>query len=476
MTLSLPDFKTARVLVIGDVMLDRYWHGKTQRISPEAPVPVVTVQHCEDRPGGAANVALNVAHLGVQVHLIGITGKDEAALSLQQQLAAADIHCHFYQDENIHTITKLRAIAQHQQLIRLDFEKDFALTTNAQIQLTQTIEKQLANIDLLILSDYAKGTLNQAQDFIQLAVKNNIPVIVDPKGSDFDKYRGATLITPNLKEFETIVGPCHTEEDLINKGQQLLEAHNWQALLITRSEQGMTLLQKNQEPVHFRAQAKEVFDVTGAGDTVIATLAACLATGMDFTQATQLANMAAGIVVSKLGTASVSAQELNQALDMQAPAHHCILTEAHALQRIKEARAKGETIVMTNGCFDLLHPGHISYLETAKALGDRLIIAVNDDASVKTLKGPQRPINSLTHRMTLLAALACVDWVVPFSEETPQRLIEAVLPDILVKGGDYQIDQIAGAAAVLKNHGQVKIIPFLEGHSSTSLIEKIKQL
>lgn len=482
MTLPLPNFQTARILIVGDVMLDRYWHGKTQRISPEAPVPVVTVEHCEDRPGGAANVALNVAHLGAQVHLIGITGKDDAAFSLQQQLTNAKVHCHFYQDENIHTITKLRAIAQHQQLIRLDFEKDFSLAVNAQSSLMHIIEKQLTDIDLLVLSDYAKGTLNQVQQLIQLATGKNIPVIVDPKGADFDRYRNATLITPNLKEFETIVGPCKTEADIICKGQRLLEEKNWEALLITRSEQGMTLLQrnkklqKNEPPVHFRAQAKEVFDVTGAGDTVIATLATCLATGIDFTEATQLANIAAGIVVSKLGTASVSAKELSQALDAQSPAHHSILTEEQLLQRIQEARAKGETLVMTNGCFDLLHPGHISYLETAKKLGDRLIIAVNNDASVKKLKGPSRPINPLHHRMTLLAALACVDWVVSFSEETPKRLIEAVLPDILVKGGDYEIEQIAGAEAVLKNHGQVKIIPFLDGHSSTGLIEKIKKM
>ncbi len=476
MTLTLPDFKKARVLIVGDVMVDRYWHGNTSRISPEAPVPVLSIHTCEDRPGGAANVALNMAHLNAQVQLSGITGNDETAFALESQLSKAQIHCHFFKDAEIQTITKLRAIAQHQQLIRLDFEKNLAAATTTHQQLLEQFESLLTHINILVLSDYAKGTLLHVQDFIQRAITKKIPIIVDPKGSDFHKYKGATLITPNLKEFELVVGPCQTEEELIAKGNALLTTHQWQALLITRGEQGMTLLQQDHEPHHFPAQAKEVFDVTGAGDTVIATLAAAIAAGAPLIQATQLANIAAGIVVSKLGTASVTAKELAQTIEIKKSAHPCILTEMQLLQYRREAYKKNEVIVMTNGCFDLLHPGHISYLEAARQLGDRLIVAVNDDTSVSRLKGSQRPINSLADRMTLLAALHCVDWVVSFSEDTPKKLIENILPDILVKGGDYTIEQISGADAVLKNNGQVTVIPFIDGYSSTQLIQKIKAL
>ena len=315
MKLSMPRFDTAQVLVVGDVMLDRYWHGATSRISPEAPVPVVKVGQIEDRPGGAANVALNVAALGAGASLVGLVGKDEAALSLAESMAAANVYGEFHEVDDLPTITKLRVISRHQQLIRMDFEETFteqdahAMTTKAQAL--------LKDVGALILSDYAKGALADPQPLIQAARAANIPVFVDPKGSDFSRYRGATLIKPNLQEFEAIVGPCANEQELVNKGQALIKECDLQALLVTRHEHGMTLLRPNETELHFPARAREVFDVTGAGDTVIAVLAAAVTAGETLPQAVSLASIAAGIVVGKLGTAAISSPELRRAVGIE---------------------------------------------------------------------------------------------------------------------------------------------------------------
>mgnify|MGYP000004655057 CR=1 FL=1 len=468
---QLPEFDRARVVVVGDLMLDRYWHGNTSRISPEAPVPVVHVNDAEERPGGAGNVALNIAALGARARLLGFTGKDEAATALQDILEAQGVDCCFEALEDCATVTKLRVLSRHQQLIRLDFEDGFS-SRDPQGLLAE-LERELAQAGALILSDYGKGTLSRISLFIERARAAGVPVLVDPKGTDFSIYRGATLITPNLSEFEAVVGACHNDAEIVEKGEALLRTLDLQALLVTRSEKGMTLLQQDQPALHLPTQAQEVFDVTGAGDTVISVMAASLAAGRDLAEATICSNLAAGVVVGKLGTATASAAELRTALRQQQPLERGVVDEAQLLKLVKDAQEHGETVVMTNGCFDILHPGHVSYLQQAGKLGERLIIAVNDDASVRKLKGAGRPINTVQRRMAVLAALECVDWVVPFSGETPERLICKVLPDLLVKGGDYRPEDIAGGRCVTDNGGEVRILDFIEGHSTSDIIKNI---
>lgn len=462
-------FDCARVLVVGDIILDRYWSGSTQRVSPEAPVPVVRIEKIEERPGGAGNVALNVASLSAKATLMGLTGTDEASKTLENELNKLGVECHFSQLVDFPTITKLRVLSQHQQLIRLDFE-----STSMEFDVENLIEnyqQQLKETDVVILSDYAKGCLSDVGKLIDLAKEAGKKVIVDPKGSDFEKYKNATLMTPNYGEFTAVVGECRDVEEIVSKGSILCKELNLEALLITRGENGMTLLQQNEEPVHLPARAAEVFDVTGAGDTVIATLATTVAAGGSLVHATALANTAAGLVVAKLGAASVTLEELHTALHEPRAEDTGIQAEESMADQMAAARLRGETIVMTNGCFDILHAGHISYLEKARALGDRLIIAVNDDDSVKRLKGETRPLNPLEDRMKVLEALSCVDWVVPFSEDTPERLISRLLPDILVKGGDYKPEEIAGGKQVSDNGGKVIVLDFLDGYSTTKLIE-----
>jgi D-beta-D-heptose 7-phosphate kinase / D-beta-D-heptose 1-phosphate adenosyltransferase len=471
MKIALPNFQNAKVLVVGDLMLDRYWHGGSSRISPEAPVQVVNVGHIEERPGGAGNVALNIASLGCQATLIGITGNDEAADSLQTRLKAAQVTCDFERVDGVPTITKLRIISRQQQLIRLDFEEHFKGRGVA--ALAGRMQTQINGCQAVILSDYAKGTLDDVQTLIAIANAQQIPVLVDPKGTDFARYRGATLVTPNLHEFEAVVGPCEDEQTLVRKGLELLALHQWQALLVTRGEHGMTLLRPGHAELHLPALAQEVFDVTGAGDTVISTLASALAAGSPLEEAVALANIAAGIVVVKLGTATVSVHELRRKLRTAGETGTGVLNEQQLQMAVAEAKAHGEKIVMTNGCFDILHAGHVAYLQQAKALGARLIVAVNDDQSVRRLKGEGRPINPTDRRMAVLAGLGSVDWVVPFSEDTPQRLITEIMPDVLVKGGDYKVEQIAGAKEVLANGGQVEILQFVDGVSTTRIIEAI---
>jgi D-beta-D-heptose 7-phosphate kinase/D-beta-D-heptose 1-phosphate adenosyltransferase len=471
MQLHLPDFSQARVLVIGDLMLDRYWQGSAARISPEAPVPVVHVHECEDRPGGGANVALNMTSLGVKVDLCGLVGEDEAGTTLAEHLQRAGVSCHLQVEMGFPTITKLRVISQHQQLIRLDFEQP--LWRCDLCELDRLSLQRLSGVGLVVLSDYAKGTLQQPQGLIEAANAQGIPILVDPKGGDFSKYRGATLLTPNLKEFEAVVGRCDTDQDLNEKAIALRKALDLNALLITLSERGMLLINENAPPLHLPTRAREVFDVTGAGDTVIGVLGAGMAAGMPIQEAAGLANVAAGLMVAKLGTGSVSLGELKGALRRQGD-FQTILTRDELVEAVDEARYQGERIVMTNGCFDLLHEGHVRYLQQAKQLGDRLVVAVNDDDSVTRLKGQGRPINGLRQRMAVLAGLASVDWVVPFSEDTPESLICMLKPDLLVKGGDYRPQEIAGYECVVLNGGEVKVLEYLEGASTTRIVEAMR--
>ncbi len=467
-------YHQARILVVGDIILDRYWSGPTHRVSPEAPVPVVRINEVEERPGGAGNVALNVASLGASCTLMGITGEDESASSLENELNKSGVTCRFIKDKKYPTITKLRVLSQHQQLIRLDFESS-QMDVDLNL-LREAFEAELQNVDLVILSDYAKGCLVNVSDLIDLCVAANKPVVVDPKGSDFSKYRNATLITPNLGEFTAIAGQFKNDQELVEKALNLCQEINLKAILVTRGEHGMTLVDQHGHALHLPAQAAEVFDVTGAGDTVIATLATVIAAGGELAQATALANTAAGLVVAKLGAASVTSQELHRAhyhATKLSDHENGLVDETQLCQLVDEAHLRGEKIVMTNGCFDILHPGHVHYLKEARALGDRLIIAVNSDESVSRLKGPSRPLNSLNDRMTILESLGCVDWVVPFTEDTPERLISKVLPDVLVKGGDYTADQVAGGKQVVANGGRVEILNFVDGYSTTKLIESV---
>jgi len=451
----LSGLASARVVVVGDLMLDRYWSGSTARISPEAPVPVVRVEEIQEQVGGAANVALNVTALGGQGLVAGVIGDDEAGNTLEsllQDMVGVDTEL---VRTTAPTITKLRVLSRHQQLIRLDFESGSAEHYHFDLNTTNLLTQQ-----------------DQPQTIIKAAHDMGKPVLVDPKRCDFNAYAGASLITPNMSEFEAVVGRCNDNNDIVARAEAIMQEHQIEALLVTRSEEGMSLLRKGLAPVHIPAQAREVFDVTGAGDTVIATMAAAIASGVDMEAAARIANVAAGIVVGKLGAATASVPELRRAIDSIEEQHGGVVTEEELLEAVADARAHGEAVVMTNGCFDILHTGHVRYLEQARRLGDRLIVAVNDDDSVRKLKGPSRPVVSQSERMEVLAGLAGVDWVVPFSEDTPERLICQVSPDILVKGGDYKPEQVAGNQCA----GETKILDFVEGCSTSKIIDAISKI
>jgi len=472
MTLLVPDFHKASVLVAGDVMLDRYWFGPAERISPEAPVPVVQVKDVEERPGGGANVAINLASLGVATRLVGVTGRDEAGRRLVQLLGPLGIDARLQQIADVTTVTKLRVLSRNQQLIRLDFDGDSVKVPRDLLR--EAFGSALQGVGAVVLSDYGKGALHDTAAMIDCCRAASVPVLIDPKGTDFHRYRGATAVTPNLPELEGVVGPCPDLETLVDRGQALRRRLDLGWLLVTRSSRGMTLLGPDDSVCHLPAEAREVFDVTGAGDTVIAVAAAGVAAGLSMESAAALSNLAAGLVVRKLGVAAVTASELRLALHQRGMGGRGEMGEGELIEAVRQAQGRGERVVMTNGCFDILHAGHIAYLEEAKALGDRLVVAVNDDASVHRLKGMDRPVIGLEERMTVLSGLAAVDWVVPFGEDTPERLICAVLPDVLVKGGDYRAGEIAGGDCVLKNGGEVRVLSFRGGCSTSGILEKIR--
>jgi len=469
--ITIPDFSKTHVVVAGDVMLDRYLFGSTGRISPEAPVPVVHLQETDDRPGGAANVAVNLASLGVTTRLVGVVGQDDAAESLKSILKTRNIHCDFHAVKDRPTITKTRVQSRGQQLIRIDQENAAPVSGD---QITKVLKKSIEGAGAVVLSDYGKGALTDIASMIKVCREAGIPVLVDPKGDDFERYRGASVITPNQSEFESVVGVCASDEELVSRAHAMLDDLQLDALLVTRSEKGMLLIEADMEPVFLSTQAREVYDVTGAGDTVIATLAGAVASGQDLTAAATLANLAAGLVVRKIGVATVTPGEISMSLHQRGQGGRGLLELDQLKLMVAESRERGERVIMTNGCFDVLHAGHVAYLEEAKNLGDRLIVAVNDDDSVRRLKGESRPINELQDRLLVLAGLAAVDWVVPFSDDTPASLIAEVLPDILVKGGDYKPEDIAGAKDVLKNGGEVRVLAFRDGHSSSRIIDKLR--
>jgi len=476
MRLQLPDFSQARILVVGDLMLDRYWQGSTSRISPEAPVPVVHIQQCENRAGGAGNVAVNIAVLGSRVLLDGLIGDDDAGTQLGAALQRTGVDCRFQARDDVTTVTKMRILSRHQQLIRLDFEEP--LPDPHDPALLQRYATALDDVDVVVLSDYAKGALRQVAEMIKLATDKGKPVLIDPKGDDFSPYRGATLLTPNWSEFEAVAGACRDDDEFAVRARALCEHLELQALLVTRSEQGMSLIQRGHPIQHFPTRAREVFDVTGAGDTVISVVAAVLAAGDTLPHAVALANEAAGIAVGKLGAVAVTVDELRAAVTPlgghEAGFVTGVIEEDDLNTLVQHLRAQGERIVMTNGCFDILHAGHVVYLEQARRLGDRLIVAVNNDASVAALKGAGRPVNPLEQRMRVLSALQSVDWVVSFSEDTPERLICCMQPDVLVKGGDYRPQQIAGYACVTAAGGEVRVLDYADGCSTSAIIDAIR--
>jgi D-beta-D-heptose 7-phosphate kinase/D-beta-D-heptose 1-phosphate adenosyltransferase len=465
-----------RLLVVGDVMLDKYIWGDVERISPEAPVPVVRGLRHDEKPGGAANVAMNIGCLGAHAVVVGITGKDESERLLVESLRASRVYPQFIPSEGFETVTKMRILGGRQQMLRLDFERLGSIEQSAYDRLIERALGLLPGSNALVLSDYAKGAITPAvcQALIPAARKLGIPVLVDPKGLDYSHYRGATTICPNLGELARAARlEAGDLQALFAAAEAMITDLDIEFLTATLSEKGIALIRPGNRFVA-PALARQVFDVSGAGDTVIAVLALCLASGLQPETAIQLANVAAGIVVGKVGTVPVQKHELLAALGPQIALHAegRVLTRDELVKRVGSWRANHEHVVFTNGCFDLLHVGHITVLEHARRFGDRLIVAINSDASVRELKGPSRPIVGESDRARVLAALAAVDAVVIFDEPTPLEMILATRPDVLVKGGDYNAEAVVGAKEVASWGGEVKIVPLVEGFSTTRLIEK----
>jgi D-beta-D-heptose 7-phosphate kinase/D-beta-D-heptose 1-phosphate adenosyltransferase len=471
--MDLSKFKKAKILVIGDVMLDSYWYGDAKRISPEAPVPIISIENKEYRLGGAANVALNIAKLGGNVSLIAAVGNDENSLILKKLMNDNKINNKLIEVKGYQTITKLRIVSKNHQLIRLDFEENLPISCLKKLEIE--CEINIDNIDLIVLSDYSKGVLKNTDKIISLARKKGIKIIVDPKGNNFQKYRNANLIKPNLNEFELIVGKCKNLSDVQEKAKKLRIELNLESLLVTCGDKGMIFIDDMGVDYYFKTEAKSVFDVTGAGDTVCALLALGEAVGMNKIESINLANKAAGIVVSKFGTNYVTRAELenkNTSIN-KFNKKFKIYTAKELTKLIRKEQLSGKKIIMTNGCFDILHPGHINYLKLARNMGDRLIVALNTDGSVRKLKGDSRPINSLEFRAEMLNALSFVDWITFFDEETPEEIYKLIKPNVLVKGGDYETKNIVGADYIRSIGGDVKVIKYLSEYSTTKIINKI---
>jgi D-beta-D-heptose 7-phosphate kinase/D-beta-D-heptose 1-phosphate adenosyltransferase len=465
-----------RLLVVGDVMLDKYIWGEVSRISPEAPVPVIRATHRREQPGGAANVAMNLAKLGAQVDVIGFTGGDDGERLLAECLSANGIAPRFVVSDGFPTITKQRILGGQQQMLRLDNERIGARPQGDYDRLLECVLAHLPGCDAVVLSDYAKGVLTAeiCQAVVRAARGLDIPVLVDPKSADFTRYRGATTVCPNLGELGAVLQmDARDLKPLLEAAEALVQKLDLEFLTATLGEKGIALVRPGNRFVA-PAVARQVFDVSGAGDTVIAVLALCLASGLKAETAVELANVAAGIVVGKVGTVPVEKHELLAALAPQIALHaeDKVLKREELVQRVALWKANGERVVFTNGCFDLLHIGHITLLEQARRFGDRLIVAINSDASVRGLKGPKRPIVGEWERARVLAALAAVDAVVVFGEPTPLELIVATQPNVIVKGGDYGVETVVGANEVMSWGGQVKIVPTVEGYSTSGLIAK----
>ena len=462
--------KKEKIIIIGDLLLDQYWFGKAKRISDEAPVPIVKINKIENRLGGAGNVALNVKKLGLEPYLISINSNDNSGKILKKLLNSFGINNYLITVKEYITPTKIRLIDKFQQIVRADFEISDKKFSNK-------IEKKLnsiKNIKVIIISDYLKGTIKDPRKIIKFANKNKIPVIIDPKGKNFQKYNYATLITPNLNEFQEIVGRCLSIQEIHQKGRKLLNKMKLQSLLITKGENGMTLIEKNKKIIDYHSNASQVFDVTGAGDTVVASLATSLAKSVSIKDATYISLRAAEIAVSKFGTDYVTQDELKKRLSNLDSLKKGIVNLSQLINNLVELRKNGKIIIATNGCFDILHNGHINYLKKSKKLGDWLIVAVNSDTSYRKLKNKKSLVNNLKARMNLLSSLEFVDNVVHFNEATPQKLYSKILPNIITKGGDYTVSQVIGRKEILKIGGIVKIIPYEKNFSTTLIKNKIR--
>ncbi len=466
---------TARVWVIGDLMLDEYVQGDVERISPEAPVPVVRIRDRSERLGGAANVALQCATLGAKVQLAGVVGTDSAGDRLVAAARSGGLDVGAIAAlPHRPTTYKVRVLSQGQQMLRLEEEERRQVAEADWQPLLDELDRG-EKPTAIILSDYAKGFLTDEllRRVIDAAKKRAIPVFVDPKGKDFGRYRGATLLTPNLAEVERATGVDCSNEDLVHDaGRRLLEETRADALVITLGPRGLVLLRPEQEPLHLSAAAREVYDPTGAGDVVVATLATAVAAGIELRDAAMLANAAAGVAVGKVGTAPVSSAEIARSLG--STPRDAVVSRDRLLDVIEGWRLRGKTVVFTNGCFDLLHVGHLALLRGAAELGDRLVVGLNSDASVARLKGATRPLLPAAERARLLEALEIVDAVVVFDEDTPKRLIEAVRPDVLVKGADYRVEEVEGGELVQSYGGRVALVPLVDDRSTSSIVERIR--
>ena len=477
----LPKFSTIRVLCVGDVMLDHFIYGTVERISPEAPIPVLKVNRESQMLGGAGNVVRNIAALGAQAMLVSVVGDDQAGHAITKLISQeTNIQASLITVPNRQTSLKVRHVASNQQMLRTDRETTSPLSADDEDKLIKIVEDELSTVQIVILSDYAKGVLTSRtiERVCKAARQQKKLVIADPKSTDFSRYRGVNILTPNAKELSTATGlPLTNNASAELAASQALKAANFDAILVTRSEQGMSLIRSIEPPIHYKAQAREVFDVSGAGDTVIATLAVALGAGASAEDAAALANIAAGIVVGKAGTAVVRPEELAQALHSEdlKGAEAKIKTASAALDLVSTWRARNLKVGFTNGCFDLIHPGHISLLAQAHAQCDRLVVGLNTDKSVKRLKGETRPINSELARAIVLAALESVDLVVLFDEDTPIDIIRSLKPDVLIKGADYSIDKVVGGDFVQSYGGRVYLAELTPGQSTTRIVEKLAQ-
>ena len=472
----LPDFTRARVVVVGDVMLDCYTWGDVSRISPEAPVPVL---HCREQTralGGAGNVAANLAGLGASVQLCGLRGQDASGLCLQQLLNEQGIVDLGFVQPAFATITKTRIMARQQQLLRIDEEQPAAVSDALADRLLDAVQSAIRPDCVVVLSDYGKGLLTPkvCQGIIQCCRSRGVMVLVDPKGLDWAKYQGAQCVTPNIMEFEAVSRIDSRQTNaFFSEAAAVVEQLELDALLVTRGRQGMVLFQGGVEPVNIPARTREVFDVSGAGDTVVATLAGCLAAGCSWKQGAEIANLAAGIVVGKLGTRPVHRDELEHVLSEVVWGPPKVFSARAGLETIQRWRQQEQRIVFTNGCFDILHPGHVKLLQAAAAQGDRLVVGLNSDDSVSRLKGPRRPILRQDDRAAILSALECVDLVIVFAEDTPLQLLESIKPDVLVKGGDYADKIVVGREFVEAYGGRVVLVDLEAGLSTSNLVESL---
>ena len=471
---ELPVLSNSKILVVGDVMIDKYWYGETNRISPEAPVPVVKIENEEWRLGGAANVAFNLSSIGCNVTLIGFIGDDKEGEFLSNQLRNNQIRNELIFDNTIKTTIKHRIISRNIQLIRADFEDQS--DQNMHQTLLDKFQLLVKQHDFVIFSDYAKGVLLKINELINLCIQENIPSLIDPKQEKFNIYKGATFLKPNYHEFINMVGKVKSKKEEITKAFNLIKKLDLKALILTKGSDGISLYEKDEKVLDQVSHAKEVYDVTGAGDTVLAILGAFLAAGVELKKSIIFANRAAGIIVGRLGTSNISLKDLYEIKNKLNSFSKKYIAKNDLSRIFKEIKKRNLKLVFTNGCFDIIHAGHVNYLNEAKKLGDLLIVAVNSDSSVMKLKGKKRPINKLKDRLTVLSAFDSIDYILEFEEDTPLEIIKLLKPDFLVKGADYKFEDIAGAEFVKNNGGLVKLIEYTEGRSTSNLIRKIHDL